>query len=214
MQIRKGGIGVVRGRAWWLAGVAGLVIVAASGCASQTGASPPASHHHGPPVPSAANSMPLHGTWVMPTTLPKAWFAPAMPEFSAWPSNAPQPTSTFATWQPPASWDKYLLKNEPSGGTAATIGEERALFITLQGVVYLYPADIQWQPLVYDDIPPGATIVAEYVPVAKAVRAGVVPVYRLPLTEVGGVLPAPWQRVLHLRTVAQLQKIVLPRAAH
>ncbi len=208
--MRKGGIGVAHGRAWWLAGLAGIVLISA-GCGSQTATSPPASHHRRAPVASTEVALPLHSTWSMPAIIPaKAWFAYAVPEFSSWAANAPQPTSTFATWQPPASWDPYLMKNQPSGGTTS---DEQVLYITLQGAVYLYPNLTQWPPLMYDDIPPGATIVAEYVPVARAVRAGVVPVYRLPLTDVGGLLPAPWQRVLHLRTAAQLHALVLPQAA-
>jgi len=167
------------------------MVVVASGCGSQPTASHLAGHHRRAPVASTPSvSIPLHSTWLMPALLPKAWFSSAMPEFCPWASNAPQPTYTFAKWRPPASWSRFLLKNEPSGGTVATISQERALFITLQGVVYLYPAYVQWPPLTYDDIPPGATIIAEYVPVARAVRAGVVPVYRLPLTEVGGLPPS------------------------
>ena len=53
----------------------------------------------------------------------------------------------------------------------------------------------------YSDIPVGATIVAEYVPLLRAVKDGVVPVYGEPAYDAGYTLPSPWRRALHMKSV-------------
>lgn len=145
------------------------------------------------------------GAWVLPSTISsKAAEFPPIPEFSSWADNAPQPTYTFATWQPPKSWDKHLYKNLRAYDTFhGPLDQDpyQVLFITLQGVVFLYPASRQWPTLAYQDIPPGATIVAEYVPLLRAVKDGVVPVYMEPIYDSGYILPPPWQRALHMKNV-------------
>lgn len=89
------------------------------------------------------------------------------------------------TWKLPPKWAPYLYKNESH--TLPFINGHRpnlkkiplTLYITLQGTVFLYPQTImqsQWPVTsTVGDIPP-TTIVAEFVPLKAAVRAGIIPV--------------------------------------
>lgn len=77
------------------------------------------------------------------------------------------------------------------------------LFITLQGTVFLKhgTAGRGWPPLSAADIPPDATLVAEFVPVKKAVEAGIIPVYHsLPVVDVPP--PAALLRILGMSQAA------------
>lgn len=148
---------------------------------------------------TAAFLPPEHGNWTMPSTVPAA-YQHAFPEESPSPLNIPSPGYTFSTWVLPAKWAQYLYKSEPLRPISER--QPQTLFITLQGTVFSYrgTAGRYWPVVSYDDIPPGAIILAEFVPLLPAVKDGVVPVYRLPI--VGGLpLPRVWQRVLGLRSV-------------
>jgi hypothetical protein len=76
--------------------------------------------------------------------------------------------------------DKALYKNESwVRGSHPLELNRKTLFITLQGTVFLKfgVAGRDWPPVSATDIPPDATIVAEFVPVRKAVQAGIIPVF-------------------------------------
>ena len=85
------------------------------------------------------------------------------------------------TWKLPPKWVPYLMKNEkpPSHNPQSVNGPDPlALYITLQGTVFLYPQEgvsYQWPPTpTVGDVPP-TTIVAEFVPLKPAVEAGIIP---------------------------------------
>lgn len=143
----------------------------------------------------------------MPTAMGKqASKLRIIPEFSNWVGNYPQPSYTFATWRPPQGWTKHLYKNLSKYDRFSGRSNQdpyQVLYITLQGVVFLYSLDEQWPGPMYSDIPVGATIVAEYVPLLPAVKDGVVPVYLEPVYDSGYVLPPVWQRALHMKDVEQ-----------
>ncbi len=85
----------------------------------------------------------------------------------------------YEHWQIPSKWTPYLYKNEKWTDTHPQELNHATLFITLQGTVFLKQgaAGRDWPPISATDIPPDATIVAEFVPVKKAVEAGIIPVY-------------------------------------
>jgi hypothetical protein len=90
------------------------------------------------------------------------------------------PNYTYENWHLPPKWAPYLYKNESwVQGKHPLELNRKTLFITLQGTVYLKfgVAGRDWPPLSAADIPPDATIVAEFVPVRKAVQAGIIPVF-------------------------------------
>lgn len=87
----------------------------------------------------------------------------------------------YADWHLPPKWAPYLYKNEHwvnQAGQPVRLNNP-TLFITLQGTVFLKTgtAGRYWPPLSATDIPPDATIVAEFVPLKPAVKAGIIPVY-------------------------------------
>lgn len=89
------------------------------------------------------------------------------------------PQYDYEYWQIPPKWTPYLYKNEKWTNTHPLELNHPTLFITLQGTVFLKQgtAARDWPPISATDIPPDATIVAEFVPVKKAVEAGIIPVH-------------------------------------
>jgi hypothetical protein len=105
----------------------------------------------------------------------------------------------FNHWTLPAAWVPYLQSSQKPILPYFT-SKRGFLFITLQGTVYLYSTLSQsgWPIHPFADIPPDATIVAEYVPLSPAVKEGIVPVYNgQPFTS-GMTLPPIWKQVTHL----------------
>jgi hypothetical protein len=98
------------------------------------------------------------------------------------------PNYTYENWHLPPKWAPYVFKNESwVRGSHPLELNRKTLFITLQGTVYLKfgVAGRDWPPQSAADIPPDATIVAEFVPVRKAVQAGIIPVFHsLPQVDV------------------------------
>ncbi|QSO46079.1 hypothetical protein [Alicyclobacillus mengziensis] len=101
-------------------------------------------------------------------------------------------TSMYANWHLPPKWASYLYKNEHWVNQSGMPMElnNKTLFITLQGTVYLKmgTAGRDWPSLSAADIPPDATIVAEFVPLKPAIEAGIIPVYQS-LPQVGIAKP-------------------------
>ncbi|MHB1629402.1 MAG: hypothetical protein ACYCVB_13675 [Bacilli bacterium] len=114
------------------------------------------------PVDAMQNQLwPLYNTRLAMNQFPAAWHG----------------VDAFKVWKIPPRWSPYALKNEKPARLHGI--DPVTLYITLQGTVFLYPQTLsgtQWPgpngtPA---DIPP-ATVVAEFVPLKAAVRAGIIP---------------------------------------
>lgn len=142
------------------------------------------------------------------------WIEPAQHSGRLWPiynlslsinHHLSFPAEPFNHWTFPTAWAPYLEWNQlySSPDTSSSDNSRRYLFITLQGTVYLYDQISQsgWPIHPFADIPPSATIVAEYVPLAPAVKHGILPVYGGQPFVPGMALPPIWRSVTHLTVV-------------
>jgi len=106
---------------------------------------------------------------------------------------------SYTDWHLPPKWVPYLYKNQhwvKKQGYPMELND-KTLFITLQGTVFLKwgTAGRDWPPLSAADIPPDAVLVAEFVPLKKAVKNGIIPVYQSqPFPD--GSPPAPLLKIL------------------
>jgi len=161
-----------------------------SGCGLQTEAT---NKIASPAVNQAANSSTSTKTtvkdnpvpdanWVLTDTLVKQtkWFTQYNQNLSI-NHGVYGKTVEYWHWQLPSTWQPYLYKNEHyiTPKTGPVYLNHQTLFITLQGTVYLKEgiAGRYWPPFSPMDIPPDATIVAEFVPLKPAVKAGIIPVF-------------------------------------
>lgn len=148
-----------------------------------------------------------------------SWVEPARHSGRLWPiynlslslnHHLSFPAEPFNHWTFPTTWAPYLEWNQLSypnpvisSSTSSFSSSRGYLFITLQGTVYLYSHISQsaWPIHPFADIPPEATIVAEYVPLAPAVKHGILPVYDGQPLVPGMALPPIWRSVTHLTVV-------------
>ena len=103
----------------------------------------------------------------------------------------------FNHWKVPVKWKPYIW-----AAPYKEDGRHRFLFITLQGTVFLYPfvAQSGWPIGPFANIPPSATIVAEYVPLKPAVEAGILPVYNGEVFLATGIpMPPVWLKALGIK---------------
>lgn len=109
---------------------------------------------------------------------------------------------SFKHWVSPPRWSSYLEWNQKLHAPSF-FSAQGYLFITLQGTVYIYHQLSQsgWPIHPFADIPPGATIVAAYVPLSSAVKDGILPVYNGQPWMPGMKLPEIWQSSTHLAVV-------------
>lgn len=197
--------------------LSGLVAVslALTGCGHISFASPSHAHHH----PGFIGTLSaLSPKWVMPNALPQTpdtrWERANWPLYNAQLAMNQFPASWHGLdpvnhWRLPPGWVPYLYKTEHQvppfvDGHRPLVRLPLTLYITLQGVVFLYPQTImqsEWPatPTV-GNIPP-ATIVAEFVPLKPAVEAGIIPVMSQPMLQpvtASGFLPRVWHQALGL----------------
>jgi len=157
-------------------------------------------------------TLPLSLAWVVPKQVPRtAVQSKLWPLYNTALAINQLPTAwhgidSFNHWRLPPRWAHELFKNE-SHVKPSLPPTHRALpltlYITLQGTVFLFPQTIsgtQWMgPDGYvADIPP-STIVAEFVPLRPAVRAGIIPEsHGQPWIASSGFVPQVWQRALDM----------------
>ncbi|MCL4521026.1 MAG: hypothetical protein M1415_05490 [Firmicutes bacterium] len=145
-----------------------------------------------PPTAVQSKLWPLYNTALAMNLFPTAWHG----------------IDSFNHWRLPPRWTHDLFKNElhvkpslPPTHRALPL----TLYITLQGTVFLFPQTIsgtQWMgPDGYvADIPP-STIVAEFVPLKPAVRAGIIPEsHGQPWGLNSEFVPKEWRRALGMST--------------
>jgi hypothetical protein len=167
------------------------------GCGSAVARHRPAAHpnpratqDHVGDKTSSASAPSVNPQWIMPNRLPLT--GKTKHERLIWPLyNAEVSINRFPTswhgndavntWKLPPRWAPYLLKKEKPVLPLGDLGTKKiplTLYITLQGTVFLYPQTIsenQWPATpTAGDVPP-ATIVAEFVPLKPAVKAGIIP---------------------------------------
>ncbi|AFK87511.1 MULTISPECIES: hypothetical protein [Thermoanaerobacterium] len=118
----------------------------------------------------------------------------------AWQDLGTKPSS-FTSWKVPKVWQKYIYsesdKTDPE--SISNGANDKFLYITLQGVVFLYlpPDGRYWCSVpMFGDIPPGSVIIAQHVPLKTAVEAGVIPVYHGQAFTKSYPLPKEWQDAL------------------
>ncbi|KYH30935.1 hypothetical protein CLTEP_24570 [Clostridium tepidiprofundi DSM 19306] len=105
---------------------------------------------------------------------------------------------TYNSWKIPTGWEQFIYKNANSE-KLDKFSESRFLYITLQGVVFLYlpPAGRYWSPIPeFGDIPPGSVIVGQHVPIKVAVDGGILPVYHGQAYTTLQSLPKKWKDIL------------------
>lgn len=221
---------------WVIASGLLLTAVAAlSGCGSSTATDRPAPS--GTTATASENTFadPRSIQWVMPNQLPLT--AQTKYERLTWPVyNAQLAMNRFPaswhgnnlvnTWRLPPKWAPYLLKNEKPApefvnGHRSFSKIPMTLYITLQGIVFLYPQTVmqsQWpSTLTVGDVPP-TTIVAEFVPLKPAVQAGIIPESNGGAQSpgqpwLGGYVPTVWQKALGM-TAAQIDKAIRRHGTH
>ncbi|WHE06555.1 hypothetical protein PGH24_10410 [Thermoanaerobacterium thermosaccharolyticum] len=110
-------------------------------------------------------------------------------------------SNSFTSWKMPKEWQKYIYtetdKTDPKSINNGA--NDKFLYITLQGVVFLYlpPDGRYWCPVpMFGDIPPGSVIIAQHVPLKPAIEAGVIPVYHGQAFTKSYPLPKEWQDTL------------------
>ncbi|AGB19655.1 hypothetical protein BFT35_06130 [Thermoanaerobacterium thermosaccharolyticum] len=110
-------------------------------------------------------------------------------------------SNSFTSWKIPKIWQKYIYseadKTDPKSINNGA--NDKFLYITLQGVVFLYlpPDGRYWCPLpMFGDIPPGSLIIAQHVPLKPAIEAGIIPVYHGQAFTKSYPLPKEWQDAL------------------
>jgi hypothetical protein len=109
--------------------------------------------------------------------------------------------SSFTSWKIPKAWQKYIYseKDKTDPISIKNGANDKFLYITLQGVVFLYlPPDGRYWPSIpmFGDIPPGSVIIAQHVPLKPAVEAGIIPVYHGQAFTKKYPLPNEWKSVL------------------
>ncbi|WP_029689125.1 hypothetical protein [Thermoanaerobacter sp. A7A] len=110
-------------------------------------------------------------------------------------------SASFDDWKLPKVWQKYIYSQDDKTNPTSinNTSNDKFLYITLQGVVFLYspPDGRYWPPvLMFGDIPPGSVIVAQHVPIKPAVESGIIPVYHGQAFIKGYPLPKEWKRAL------------------
>ncbi|MDK2805242.1 MAG: hypothetical protein PWP67_3003 [Clostridium butyricum] len=110
-------------------------------------------------------------------------------------------SNSFISWEMPKTWQKYIYsesdKTDPK--SISNGANDKFLYITLQGVVFLYlpPDGRYWSSIaMFGDIPPGSVIIAQHVPLKPAVEAGIIPVYHGQAFTKSYPLPKEWQDAL------------------
>ncbi|KKC30499.1 hypothetical protein QTP99_00640 [Caldanaerobacter subterraneus KAk] len=110
-------------------------------------------------------------------------------------------SASFDDWKLPKVWQKYIYSQDDKIDPTSINNDsnDKFLYITLQGVVFLYspPDGRYWPPVpMFGDIPPGSVIVAQHVPIKPAVESGIIPVYHGQAFIKGYPLPEEWKRAL------------------
>lgn len=153
--------------------------------------------------PSIPPQTTLSANWVMPETVPDAWNA-ILPVYNTHLGmNAQTETGDakyrYNTWQMPSAWAPYLLRNRPAVTQDGHLSYTKPILcVTLQGTVFLWTPSHTNGPAVAD-IPADATLVAEFVPPAKAVKSGIVPVWQGgELVGLDTPVNGAWADVLHM----------------
>lgn len=206
--------------------VTGIGAVALSGCGverlSSARLTPRQEVRQSAPKANSGDPSVLDPRWIMPNHLPSPpRTAEQRIEGQVWPIyNTQLAMNRFPkawhgndlvnTWKLPPKWAPYLYKNEKhvlpfvSGHRPNLNKVPLTLYITLQGTVFLYPETImesQWpMTKTVGDLPP-STIVAEFVPLRAAVKAGIIPVSDQPVS--GGFVSSTWQKALGM-TAAEI----------
>ncbi len=128
-----------------------------------------------------------HANWSLPSS-EYGLYNQAFPEYNLQLAiNDKLPRETFNTWKIPPTWKRFLYKFRKS---------IEYLSINLQGTVFLTAHQHGLGVSPATDIPVNATIVAEYVPLRKAVFSGIVPYYGQSL--INTPLPKIWMEVLEI----------------
>ncbi|MEG6566942.1 hypothetical protein V6B95_08205 [Thermoanaerobacterium saccharolyticum] len=110
-------------------------------------------------------------------------------------------SNSFTSWKMPKVWQKYIYseRDKTDPVSISNGANDKFLYITLQGVVFLYlPPDGRYWPSIpmFGDIPPGSVIIAQHVPLKTAVEAGIIPVYHGQAFTKSYPLPKEWQDAL------------------
>jgi hypothetical protein len=158
-------------------------------------------------------TIPLSLAWVIPKQVPATTVqAKLWPLYNTALAINQLPTSwhgidPFDRWRLPPRWAHYLFKNESHVKPSLPPTHQSlplTLYITLQGTVFLFPQTIsgtQWLgPDGYVANIPPSTIVAEFVPLKPAVRAGIIPESHGQPWLASGFVPEVWQRALDMST--------------